>query len=203
VTRGPASAYAKAYQPLRDQEWVALVRAGDSKAFEVLFHTFHAPLCSFAYRYVEAADVAEEIVQEIFLFVWERRETWDVRTSIRSYLFTAVRNAAVSFLRHERVIRRRQSEALELFQVSSPSADLEVAEGEIIAAVQRAVGRLPERCRLVFTLQREQGLTYREIAEALGISPKTVEIHMGRALKTLRKSLADLRSSSAPLPPRL
>ena len=77
-----------------DAEWVAAVRAGEPAAFEALFHAYHAPLCTFAHRYLGARDLAEEIVQEVFLFVWERRETWDVRTSVRSYLFTAVRNAA-------------------------------------------------------------------------------------------------------------
>jgi RNA polymerase sigma-70 factor (ECF subfamily) len=183
VARAPAA---------RETGWVEGIRAGDPAAFEALFHAEHAALCAFAYRYLKARDLAEEIVQEVFLFIWERRKTWDVRSSVRSYLFTAVRNAAVSYLRHERVVRRRERDALELFQIPSVHADLE--EAEILAAVQRAVGRLPERCRLVFTLQREQGLTYAEVAEVLGISPKTVEVQMGRALKSLRKSLAHLRS---------
>lgn len=169
------------------------VRAGDPGAFEALFHAYHAPLCAFAYRYVGARDLAEDIVQEIFLFVWERRETWDVRTSVKSYLFTAVRNAALSYLRHERVVRRREAETVELFDGRSAGADAEADAAETLAAVQQAVGRLPERCRLAFTLHREQGLTYSEIAEVLGISPRTVEVQMGRALKSLRKSLAGLR----------
>lgn len=170
--------------------WVEGIRAGDAVAFEALFRAYHAPLCAFAFRYLRARDLAEEIVQEVFLFVWERRETWDVRTSVKNYLFTAIRNAALSYLRHERVVRRREAETVELFGGPSASADAEVGAAETLAAVQRAVGRLPERCRLVFTLQREQGLTYSEVAEVLGISPKTVEVQMGRALKSLRKALA-------------
>lgn len=193
MSRGDPSAIAAADRTTASGEsgWVERIRAGDSGAFEALFHTYHAPLCAFAYRYVEARDLAEEMVQEVFLFVWERRETWDVRTSVKGYLFTAVRNAALSYLRHERVVRRREAETFELFDTPSASADLEAAE--TLVAVQRAVGRLPERCRLVFTLHREQGLTYAEVAEVLGISPKTVEVQMGRALKSLRKALAGLR----------
>lgn len=169
---------------------VERIRAGDAAAFEALFHAHHASLCAFAYRYVGARDLAEEIVQEVFLFVWERRETWDVRTSVKNYLLTAVRNAAVSYLRHERVVRRREAETIALFSRSTPTADRELHNTELAGLVQRAVDRLPDRCRLVFTLHREQGLTYVEIAEVLGISPKTVEVHMGRALKGLRKALA-------------
>ena len=179
--------------PSREAAWVECIRAGDPAAFEALFHAYHAPLCAFAYRYLEARDLAEEIVQEIFLFVWERRETWEVRTSVKSYLFTAVRNAALSYLRHERVVRRREAETVERFDGPSAGADAEAAAAETLAAVQQAVSRLPERCRLVFTLHREQGLTYSEVAEVLGISPKTVETQMGRALRSLRKALAGFR----------
>jgi RNA polymerase sigma-70 factor (ECF subfamily) len=173
--------------------WVERIRTGDPAAFEALFHAYHAPLCAFAYRYLDARDLAEEVVQEIFLFVWERRETWDVRTSVKGYLFTAVRNAALSYLRHERVVRRREAETVERLDGPSAGADAEAAAAETLAAVQRAVSRLPERCRLVFTLHREQGLTYSEIAEVLGISPKTVEAQMARALQSLRKALAAFR----------
>ena len=177
-----------------DAEWVAAVRTGDPAAFEALFHAYHAPLCTSAHRYLGARDLAEEIVQEVFLFVWERRETWHVRTSVRSYLFTAVRNAAMSYLRHERVVRQREPEVRELHHARPTSPEADALDAEIAVAVQQAVSRLPARCRLVFTLNREQGLTYAEIAKVLGISPRTVEVQIGRALKSLRRCLAELRS---------
>ena len=174
--------------------WVERIRTGDPLAFEALFHAYHASLCSFAYRYLGARDLAEEMVQEVFLFVWERRESWDVRSSVRSYLFTAVRNAALSYLRHERVVARRDARVRILQDTVAPGADLEVVQAETVAAIQEAVARLPDRCRLVFTLHREQGLTYAEVAEVLGISPRTVEVQIGRALKSLRRCLAAHRS---------
>jgi RNA polymerase sigma-70 factor (ECF subfamily) len=186
----PSASSAEHRDPEVERGWVASIAAGDETAFEALFHAYHAPLCAFVYRYVGARDLAEEIVQEVFLFVWERRETWDVRTSVKNYLFTAVRNAAVSYLRHEHVVRRREAETVDLFARPSPSTDSEARTAELAGAVQRAISRLPDRCRLVFTLHREQGLTYSEIAEVLEISPKTVEVQMGRALKSLRKALA-------------
>ena len=174
-------------------ESMEAIRAGDSSAFETLFRAYYAPLCSFAYRYLGARDLAEEIVQEVFLCIWERRESWNVRTSVRSYLLTAVRNAALSYLRHERVVRRREAEVRDFHEVVAASPEVRALEAETVVAVRQAIGRLPDRCRLVFTLHREQGLTYAEVAEVLGISPRTVEVHIGRALKSLRKGLASHR----------
>ncbi|HEY7504289.1 MAG TPA: RNA polymerase sigma-70 factor [Gemmatimonadales bacterium] len=189
----PSRATNEARRLPEEPDWLEAVRAGDASAFEALFHAYHAGLCSFAYRYLGARDLAEEIVQEVFLCVWERRRTWHVRTSVRSYLLTAVRNAALSYLRHERVVRRRRTEISDAQDAFAPSPEVRAMEGETITAVREAIGRLPERCRLVFTLHREQGLTYSEVAEVLGISPRTVEVQIGRALKALRKHLAHHR----------
>lgn len=174
----------------RDHAWATGIRTGNEQAFEALFAAYHGPLCTFAYRYVQARDIAEELVQEVFLYLWEHRAEWEERAQIRTYLFTAVRNAAVSYLRHERVVRRSAARVIEIFTRSRLTADGDLRAGELAHALQRAIDRLPERCRLVFTLGREQGLTYAEIATVLGISPKTVEVQMGRAYKALRKHLA-------------
>jgi RNA polymerase sigma-70 factor (family 1) len=189
----PSRATGEARRLPEESEWVEAIRAGDPSAFEALFHAYHAGMCAFAYRYLGARDLAEEIAQEVFLCVWERRETWHISTSVRSYLLTAVRNAALSYLRHERVVRRRQTEIPEAQVTFAASPEVRALEAETITAVQEAIGRLPERCRLVFTLHREQGLTYNEVAEVLGVSPRTVEVQIGRALKTLRKRLAHHR----------
>ena len=174
---------------LAEPALVAALRAGDERAFETLFRAYHAPLCSFAHRYVRAPDVAEELVQEVFLHLWQQRAAWEGRGALKTYLYTAVRNAAVSYLRHERVAQRRSAETLALFDRPPLAADRAAASHETAAAVRAAVDRLPERCRLVFTLNREQGLTYTEIAATLGLSVKTVDTQMGRALKALRKYL--------------
>jgi len=91
------------------------------------------------------------------------------------------------------VVRRREADILDLQQSAPAGPDHQAVEAETVAAVRQAVSRLPERCRLVFTLHREQGLTYAEVAEVLGISPRTVEVQIGRALKSLRKCLAHHR----------
>jgi len=87
---------------------VARVRAGDEGACETLFRTFHAPLWKFAYGYVRSREAAEEIVQEVFLALWRNRATWEVHTSVRAWLFGAVRHQALNYLRHERLVSRRK-----------------------------------------------------------------------------------------------
>ncbi len=160
-------------------------------SFEALFREHHAALCTLAYRYVLARDIAEELVQEMFLYLWEHDMTWESPRAAKSYLFTAVRNAALSYLRHQGVVKRSEGEVVLLFTsrpVSTP--EREAQSTELAEALQRALARLPERRRLVFTLSREQGMTYGEIAKLLQISPKTVEMQMGRAYRALRKYLA-------------
>ncbi len=166
-----------------------VVTLTDDGAFEALFRAYHAPLCAFAYRMVRSRAVAEELVQEVFLYLWQHRETWVAHTSVRTYLFTATRNAALNHLRRERLFTQSETEAIELFSQSPPSTESDLALSELERAVERAIERLPERCRLIYTMSREQGLSYAEIAEVLGLSVKTVEAQMGRAFKALRKYL--------------
>jgi RNA polymerase sigma-70 factor (ECF subfamily) len=159
-------------------------------ALEKLFREYHPMLVGFAFRYVRSPEVAEELVQEVFLDLWERLEQGHRFGAPKAYLFSAVRNAAASYLRHRDVVERFEPETVELFSRAGPTPDADLRSAEVSAALQRAIARLPERCRLVFTLHHEQGLAHGEIADVLRISRKTVEAQMGRAYKALRKSLA-------------
>lgn len=159
-------------------------------SIETLFRTYHASLCTFAYRYVRAPDVAEELVQEVFLSLWERDQACGEHEVSLPYLYTAVRNAALGYLRHEGVVRRSESDVVALFSRPAASADREIQRNELRQALRRAIDRLPERRRLVFTLGCEEGLSHAEIARILEISPKTVEVQMTRAYRDLRKALA-------------
>ena len=174
-----------------DSILLAQIQAGDPAAFEELFHTYHAGLCAFAFRCLGSREIAEDVVQEVFLFVWDRRQTLRLQTSLRGYLFAAVRNAALSYLRHQRVEERSESHTADLFAAAAPSPEEELQIADLSDAVRAAVDRLPTRCRLIFTLHRERGLTYGEIAEVLGLSRNTIEVQMGRALKALRTRLAE------------
>ncbi|HWC75412.1 MAG TPA: RNA polymerase sigma-70 factor [Gemmatimonadales bacterium] len=176
-------------------EWFDRLRAGDAQAFEALFRAYVEPLCAFADSYVDAPATAEEIVQDLFAKLWEQRERVARPQSVRAYLYAATRNRALNEMRRRRntlafVRRALRLDAArdDLPRPVTPEADLHA--GEFAQAVARAVAELPRRCRETFTLTRDQGLSYAEAAAVLRISPKTVEIHVGRALALLREKLA-------------
>lgn len=169
----------------------AVAATGDDWGwYEALFRRHHADLCGCLYRYLGSAEAAEDVVQDLFLSVWDDLEAWQARgEQIRPALFVAARNRALDLLKHRRV-RERQREQVRLAMVQKiRPADEELVASELKARVEDAVAALPERCRLIFTLSREGGRTYAEIAESLGLSVKTVETQMSRALRALRERL--------------
>lgn len=164
----------------------------DEAALETLFRAEYDGLCAFTERYVRSAAVAEELVQEIFLRLWRRRDVLPPAAVTRAYLYAAARNGAVQHIRHARVdLRWREAKtSAERPEPAGQAADADLMVGELAGAAEQAIASLPERCRMVYTLSRQQGLRYTEIAEVLGIAPGTVEIHMNRAFKLLRGKLA-------------
>lgn len=166
-------------------EWMQRIRDGDEAVYETLFRTFAPGLCSFLTRYVGERAIAEELVQDVFLSLWNHRATVHITGSVQGYLFAAARNRALNYIDHERVADRFR--VATLTRMSAADASVQ-GEAECFAALemQDALEQLPARCRLVFSLQRNHGMSYGEVASALAISVKTVEVQMGRALKTLR-----------------
>lgn len=133
--------------------------------------------------------VSEEIAQEVFLELWRRRESLRIEESLRAYLFRSARNRALNHIRHARVERRAEPFVAPSSAVPTV-AHANLVDGAIDDAVREAVAGLPDRCREIFEMSRVQGLKYREIADALGISVKGVEAQMGKALRLLRERLA-------------
>jgi RNA polymerase sigma-70 factor (ECF subfamily) len=164
-------------------EWIARIRQGDQAAFESLFRAFAPGLCAYAARYVESTQVAEDIVQDLFLSLWRNRERLSIDQSVPSYLLAAARNRAINHLRHERVAKRWETRVVGRIETSTPSDEAELLE---MLDLQDGIERLPARCRLIFALSRQQGMSYSEIAQSLGLSVKTVEVQIGRALRALR-----------------
>ncbi len=139
---------------------------------------------------VGSLETAEEIVQDVFLRVWQHRARLDPEGSLKALLYRSCHNAALNHLKHREIEQRWQRQALHAPEPPSAPAESAAQEHELAHAIQHAVAALPERCRLVFLLSRDQGLSYADIARTLGISIKTVETQMGRALKALRGALA-------------
>ena len=172
-----------------DPELLARLRGGDEDAFDTIFRTWYPRLVRLADGLVRDQAVAEELVQDVMLELWRRREQLAPDSSPQAYLFQATRNRALNHLRHLQVQRRAEPHVLEHVARESPAPPAVEAE-EIDVAVRRAIDELTPRCREVFELSRVQGLRYAEIAATLGISVKAVEAQMTKALRTLRDRLA-------------
>ena len=171
-----------------ESEWIVKIQAGDKLAFELLFNFYCQRLIHFARRYVNDVQIAENIVQEVFVSVWNKREKLNPSRKIKSYLFTAVKNEALNELRHREVEIRSGDKLINLIE-RDIDPEQEFAANEINKEIHKAINELPEKCREIFTMNRFDGLKYAEIAEILNISIKTVETQMGRALKKLRGRL--------------
>lgn len=180
--------------PPADAELVRRIRAGDERALEQVFHSYYSGMCTFVRRYVHAPDIAEELVQDVFFKLWSKRETLSEIDALRTYLFRAARNTALNHLRRKKLENAwEEQEAARGEPLTTSATDDDASTDEVARAVNEAVARLPMRCREIFLMSRQGGLTYSEIATRLGISVKTVETQMGRALKALRVSLASFR----------
>jgi RNA polymerase sigma-70 factor (ECF subfamily) len=182
--------------PFADSDWVARIRESDQGAFEALVRHYSNRLCAFVYISTRDVETTKELVQDLFLWIWCHRHEWEVRGSLTTYLYRSARNRAVSFMRHDGLERRWQEEMTlrrehEFNRADPVGPGEDVSAAELSEAIDRALHSLPPRCRQVFTLNREHRLSYREIAETLGISVKTVEVHMGRGLAAMRHQLTD------------
>jgi RNA polymerase sigma-70 factor (ECF subfamily) len=171
------------------------IRAGDERAFAELFRAYYAGLCSFVYARVRSGAIAEDLVMDVFRRLWEHRTKLEVHRSVRSYLFSAAVHAAASHLRHRRIeatlVRDVEAHAQSVPAIGTPRATpvMDAERAELAHAIARAADALPPRCRAVFLLWQQQ-LSYAEIADVLGVSIKTVENQLGRALRALRVRLA-------------
>jgi RNA polymerase sigma-70 factor (ECF subfamily) len=174
-----------------------VVREGDYTAFRELFTRHYRSLCTYAMRVVVVREIAEEVVSDVFVKLWKNREQIEVHTSFEAYMYRAVRNQALDYLKL-RSYRCRERDSLDSVQWSMAHADHhtpmeEVVFNEFYDRVEGCISDLPRQCQVIFRLSREEGLRYREIAERLQISVKTVETQMGRALKVLRERVPENR----------
>jgi RNA polymerase sigma-70 factor, ECF subfamily len=176
---------------LPERELFSAIASGDITAFEMYFKTYYQPLCNYAYTFLQDKDEAEEIVQNTFLSVWEKSSVLNVKTSAKSYLYAMVRNACLNVIKHSKIKQRYIGEELALTNPGYESVMNKVSSLELESKITEAIEKLPDQCRLVFKLSRYEDLKYSEIADQLKISIKTVENHMGKALKIMRTELKD------------
>lgn len=175
-----------------ERHWILEVRKGDRVAFRLIFEKYYESLTRFAFRYVHTNADAEGAVQDVFLWVWEKRENWLVEGSLKTYLYRAVKHRCLDLIRKNMMKEKYVSGQLE-DQQTSPQYDesqTDFDSEKFEQLVKKAIESLPDRAKMVYKLSRSDGLTYNEIAKVLEISPKTVESQMSRALNTLRAELS-------------
>ncbi len=176
---------------LSEKEVLQTILSGNESAFEMIFKAYYQPLCRYAYSFLEDKEEAEEVVQSAFITVWEKRKSLDIQTSLKSYLYRMVRNGCLNVIKHEKVKQQHVAHELAVTEVSYESVSQKVYATELEIKITEAMKALPDQCRLVFQLSRFEELKYQEIADQLKISVKTVENHMGKALKIMREQLKE------------
>ena len=178
------------YQNCTGKELIQLIcLEDDDKAFEHLFHRYYPLLCQQVYSIVICEHKAEEIVSDVFMKMWNNRHRLHIRSSLKAYLFTAVRNQSIDYLRKQAKHRKIDGELNRAVEAPYVSPEEEIIFEEVHSIVESAIDALPPQGRHIFRLSRDQGLKYREIASQLNISIKMVETHMRRSLIFLRKEL--------------
>lgn len=177
---------------LRDKNILKNIRKGDINAFETLFHQFYPGMCLYAKSIVKKDNISEEIVQDVFYNIWKNRNNFTLTSGWHNYLYRAVYNNSLKYIRRSK--REIRIEDPQMFdsnnKVLDPSEELNYSE--LTESINEVLDRLPERTRQIFRMNRFDGFTYKEIAEKLSISVKTVEANMGKALKIFRISLENL-----------
>lgn len=167
-----------------------LLKQGNISAYEAVFTRYYSTLCAYAKLFLKSADVCENIVQELMLWIWEHHSELRITDSLSNYLFTATRNRALKHISHEMVERRILDEMHKKLHGQFESPDFYIVK-ELESRIQAAIAALPDSYRQAFEMNRYEKKTYNEIAEALGISPKTVDYRIQQALKLLRTTLKD------------
>ena len=174
--------------PYTDEQLIHRLAGGDSSALDALFRAHYVSLCRVANRFVQNESQAEDIVQELFVSLWEKRETLPEMDSVGPYLRRSARNRSLNYLRDQKRIPVDDGEVPETIAAVGATSGFETAE--LRTRINTAIDKLPERCRLVFTMSKVEEMSHREIAQSLDISTKTVENQMTRAYRYLRQWLA-------------
>lgn len=162
--------------------------AGDERAFDSVYRQYYRGLCVFASQYV-AEPETEEIVQDAMMWLWENRQTLIPELSLKSLLFTIVRNRCLNSIDHVQVRQQVHERLYAKFQEQFENPDFYI--GELMALASKAIRELPDDYRKAFEMNRFEDLTYGEIAERTGVSPKTIAYRISQALKILRTELKD------------
>lgn len=175
---------------LRDNQWLCKIQNGDKDGFEALYRFYYPRLLKLAFRYNSSKVVAEDLVHNVFHNIWKNRNSIKKNGKLRAYLYTSVRNQSLKYLNRDESQKYTIINDLSFLESKETTPLERIGGKEFEKAVEKAINKLPDKRREVFLMSRNDNLTYKEIAEVLDISVKTVETQMSRSLKHLRKELA-------------
>ncbi|MCC5941962.1 MAG: RNA polymerase sigma-70 factor [Balneolaceae bacterium] len=170
-----------------DTAFLLKLKKGNKKVFEALFLSTYESLCDYSVSITNSKEDAEGAVQDVFASIWQFRSTLDTTVNIKAFLYKSVKNRSLDICRHKDVRQKYQDQIKALYQSAEPGDTNTTVR--LIKRVREEVENLPEGAKIVYLLHRRDGLTYNEIAQVLGISVKTVESRMTKALKMLRTNL--------------
>lgn len=179
-----------------NQEYISALKSGSEKIFRKIVEQWYSPLFNFANGYLSNKENTKEVIQDVFLQLWNHRKKLTDNTSLNAYLFTLTRNRCIDLIRRERLMLQfrmdKQEEYARLTEsyhaLSDPILD-EIFAMELQSEIDKAVTSLPEQCRKVFIMSRTNGMKNKEISKMLNLSEKTIESHLTKALRTIRTTL--------------
>jgi RNA polymerase sigma-70 factor (family 1) len=171
---------------------------GNEQGYKKLFYSYYRKLCIYAESFVANRDIAEDIVQDTFYSIWEKRHELNIESSLKSYLYRSIHNGCIHYLRHLKVQEKHSkfyslklNEAQLLYNLNTDSTSSGLYRNELETMIKNAIESLPEKTRDIFLLSREKGLKNQIIADKLNLTVKSIEYHVSKALETLREDLKD------------
>lgn len=180
------------YNKYGDEELVELLRTHDKKAFTELYERYWERLFHTAAHALENKQEAEECVQDIFFSLWSRRETIVLKYAIHTYLSVAVKYSIIDIMKKRKKDRQYTKERLPFIDIVAPSAESSLLEKELWERLERTIELLPEKCKIIYKMSREEGKTHDQIAKELNISKKTVNNHLVRSLKDIKNTISSV-----------
>ena len=171
-----------------DHQLMKRIKAGESLAYDTLFKKYYAFLCMIVFRITKDKSQAEDVVQDVMLEIWRKRESIEIKNAVKSYLHRSVRNKTLNLIRDQKMKFEGDEQLLDIPSVES--TPIQMMQGDDMAeTIKKTFEKLPERCRIVFSLVKYEGFSYKEAAEQLNISIKTVENQISKALRIFREAL--------------
>jgi len=174
-----------------NKELIELFHNAPKQAIEELFERYHAELCKVVFRILKDESLAEDIVQDVFYELWKKRDRLGVQTSFRAYLKRASINKSLNYIRDNKI--KFEGDEQYAFIESKENLAQNIEGKNLKEIIDKEIDKLPPKCRMAFTLSRYEDMSYKEIAVEMGISIKTVEKHISKALKILNETLRPYR----------